>query len=145
WLSTPDATWMFWPCNEATTSLAVMLSDCRRSGSSQTRIEKSRPPNTVIEPTPSTRVNASLISSVEELERNNESPDLSGEWMFTTIRMSGEAFATVMPMLRTSTGTRGWATATRFWTCTWAISRLVPSSNETAMLKRPSEVAFEDM
>ena len=39
WLSTPEATWTFWPCSAATTSPAVSASDCRRSGSSQTRIE----------------------------------------------------------------------------------------------------------
>jgi hypothetical protein len=48
-------------------------------------------------------------------------------------------------MLRTSTGTRGSAVATRFCTCTWAMSRLVPSSKVTAMVKRPSPVAFDEM
>ena len=65
--------------------------------------------------------------------------------MFTTIIKSGEALVTVTPILRTSIGRRGCAIATRFWTWTWAMSRLVPSSNETAMVKRPSEVEFEDM
>src|SRR5262249_61628199 len=48
-------------------------------------------------------------------------------------------------MLRTSAGRRGWAIATRFCTCTWAMSRLVPSSKLTEMEKRPSAVEFEDM
>jgi hypothetical protein len=65
--------------------------------------------------------------------------------MFTTIITSGDALVTVTPMLRTSGGRRGWAIATRFCTWTWAMSRLVPSSNETAVVKRPSEVEFEDM
>jgi hypothetical protein len=46
-------------------------------------------------------------------------------------------------MLRTSAGSRGWAMATRFCTWTCAMSRLVPSSNVTAMVKRPSPIELE--
>src|ERR1700685_2261380 len=35
--------------------------------------------------------------------------------------------------------------ATRFCTCTWAISRLVPRSNDTAIENLPSAVEFDDM
>ena len=38
WLSTPEATCTFCPASAVTTSFAVRPSDCRRSGSSQTRI-----------------------------------------------------------------------------------------------------------
>ena len=72
------------------------------------------------------------------------SRDLSGEYRFTTIIMSGELLFTVTPMLRTSAGRRGCAIATRFCTCTCAISRLVPISKVTAMVKRPSAVEFDD-
>src|SRR5215831_14225826 len=76
---------------------------------------------------------------------NRVSRDLSGEYRCTTIIRSGEDLFTVTPMLRTSAGRRGWAIWTRFCTCTWAMSRLVPSSKLTEMEKRPSAVAFEDM
>ena len=76
---------------------------------------------------------------------NSVSRDLSGENMCTTIIRSGEALATVTPMLRTSAGSRGCAIATRFCTCTCAISRLVPRSNVTEIEKRPSPVEFDEM
>src|SRR5262249_30121510 len=75
---------------------------------------------------------------------NRVSRDLSGETRCTTIIRSGELLATVTPMLRTSAGSRGCATLRRFCTCTCAMSRLVPRSKVTAMVKRPSAVAFED-
>ena len=49
------------------------------------------------------------------------------------------------PILRTSAGSRGCAMATRFCTCTWAMSRLVPSSKLTWIENRPSAVEFEYM
>ncbi len=58
--------------------------------------------------------------------------------------MSGELLFTVTPMLRTSAGRRGCAMATRFCTCTWAMSRLVPMSKVTLMVKRPSAVELDD-
>ena len=60
---------------------------------------------------------------------------------------SGRArtLSTVTPILRTSAGSRGCAMPTRFCTCTCAISRLVPMSKVTAIEKRPSAVAFDDM
>src|SRR5262245_43676843 len=73
------------------------------------------------------------------------SRDLSGEKRCTTSIRSGEAFCTVTPTWRTSCGSRGCAMATRFCTCTWAMSRLVPRSKVTAMVKRPSAVEFDDM
>src|SRR5271163_4193143 len=73
------------------------------------------------------------------------SRDLSGEYRCTTIIRSGDAFVTVTPILRTSAGSRGCAMATRFCTCTWAISRLVPSSKLTWMENRPSAVELEYM
>ena len=76
---------------------------------------------------------------------NSASRDLSGDSMCTTIIRSGEALATVTPMLRTSAGRRGSAMATRFCTCTWAISRLVPISKVTPIEKRPSPLEFDDM
>src|SRR4029078_6717566 len=47
-------------------------------------------------------------------------------------------------MFRTSIGSRGCAIETRFCTCTCAISRLVPSSKVTEIVKRPSPVEFDD-
>src|SRR3984893_7335473 len=76
---------------------------------------------------------------------NSVSRDLSGEYRCTTIIRSGELLLTVTPILRTSAGSRGWAIATRFCTCTCAMSRLVPSSKVTAMEKRPSALEFDDM
>ena len=73
------------------------------------------------------------------------SRELSGEKRCTTIIRSGELLATVTPMLRTSAGRRGRAMATRFCTCTCAISRLVPSSKVTEIEKRPSPVEFDEM
>ncbi len=76
---------------------------------------------------------------------NKELRDWSGEKRCTTIIRSGEDFVTVTPIWRTSTGSRGCAMPTRFCTCTCAISRLVPMSKVTAIEKRPSAVALEDM
>ena len=73
------------------------------------------------------------------------SRDWSGEYKCTTIIRSGDAFATVTPMLRTSDGKRGCAIATRFCTCTCAVSRSVPRSNVTEIEKRPSTVEFDEM
>ena len=76
---------------------------------------------------------------------NSVSRDWSGEYMCTTIIRSGDALATVTPMLRTSAGRRGSAIDTRFCTCTCAMSRLVPRSNVTEIEKRPSTVEFDEM
>src|SRR5260370_22606814 len=76
---------------------------------------------------------------------NRASRDLSDEYRLTAIRMSGELFTTVTPICCTGCGSRGSAIATRFCTCTCAISRLVPMSKVTAMAKRPSAVEFEEM
>src|SRR6185437_8521049 len=75
---------------------------------------------------------------------NSVSRDLSGEYRCTTIIRSGELFCTVTPILRTSAGRRGCAMATRFCTWTCAISRLVPISKVTEIVKRPSPVEFDD-
>jgi hypothetical protein len=69
---------------------------------------------------------------------------LSGENRCTTIIRSGELLLTVTPTWRTSAGSRGCAMPTRFCTCTCAMSRLVPRSKVTAMVKRPSALEFED-
>ena len=76
---------------------------------------------------------------------NSGSRDRSGEYRFTTSRMSGELFATVTPIWRTASGSRGVAVETRFCTCTCAMSRLTPMSKVTAIEKRPSAVEFEEM
>ena len=71
-----------------------------------------------------------------------------------TITVSGQypgasadvvAQTVVTPIVRTSSGKRGCATATRFCTCTCAVSRLVPMSKVTEMVKLPSPVEFDDM
>ena len=49
--------------------------------------------------------------------------------MCTTIIRSGELLSVVTPSARTSSGRRGVAIATRFWTSTCALSRSVPSLN----------------
>ena len=72
------------------------------------------------------------------------SRDLSGDNRCTTIIRSDDALATVTPMLRTSAGRRGSAVATRFCTCTCAISRLVPTSKVTPIENRPSPLEFDD-
>ena len=51
----------------------------------------------------------------------------------------------VMPRRRTSSGRRGSATATRFCTSTWALSRSVPSLKVTVSDMAPSLVEYEDM
>ena len=68
----------------------------------------------------------------------------SGEVMCTTISRSGEAFFTVMPRRRTSSGSRGSAMATRFCTSTCAWSTSVPWRNTTLTVRRPSPVDWED-
>src|SRR3984957_4291801 len=76
---------------------------------------------------------------------NSALRDLSGEYRCTTIIRSGDDFVTVTPILRTSPGKRGCAMATRFCTCTCAISRLVPSSKLIWIENRPSAVEFDDI
>ncbi len=63
----------------------------------------------------------------------------------THIRMLGDFFFVVTPMRLTSSGSLASATATRFCTSTWAVSRLVPSSKVTLSVIWPSFVHFEDM
>ena len=58
---------------------------------------------------------------------------------------SGDAFSVVTPMRCTSCGRRGSACATRFCTCTWALSRSVPSAKVIVSVRAPSEVACENM
>ena len=70
---------------------------------------------------------------------------LLGESRCTTIIRSGEALRTVTPRLRTSGGRRGWATDSRFWTSTLAISRLVPTLKVTVSCMLPSLVDSEVM
>ena len=58
---------------------------------------------------------------------------------------SGDAFSVVTPMRCTSCGSRGSACATRFCTCTCALSRSVPSANVIVSVSAPSDVACENM
>jgi hypothetical protein len=60
--------------------------------------------------------------------------------MCTTIIRSGELFRVVTPSRRTSSGRRGSAMETRFWTSTWAASRSVPSAKVTVSDIAPSPV-----
>ena len=69
----------------------------------------------------------------------------SGELRWITISMSGEFLRTVTPIWRTSSGSRGSAIATRFWTSTWAMSRSVPSAKVTDSDSWPSAVAWLTM
>src|SRR5262245_59526882 len=59
--------------------------------------------------------------------------------------MLGDFFLVVTPIRLTSSGSFASATATRFWTSTWAVSRLVPSSKVTSRFICPSLVHFDDM
>ena len=69
----------------------------------------------------------------------------SGEIMCTTIIRSGDAFRTVTPSRRTSSGSRGSATETRFCTSTCAVSMSVPGLNTTLMFSVPSPTDCEVM
>ncbi len=51
----------------------------------------------------------------------------------------------VTPIRWTSCGSRGSAWATRFCTCTCAMSRSVPTANVIVRVSAPSEVACENM
>ena len=57
---------------------------------------------------------------------------------------SGELFNVDTPSRRTSSGSRGSAWFTRFWTCTCAISMSVPRAKVTVSCITPSAVAEED-
>jgi hypothetical protein len=59
--------------------------------------------------------------------------------------MFGELFTVVTPSWRTSSGSRGSAWLTRFWTWTWARSTSVPTRKVTVRVSTPSGVACEDM
>ena len=56
---------------------------------------------------------------------------------------SGDFFWVTRPTWRTTSGRRVSAWVTRFWVCTCAISRLVPSLKVTVIEKLPSGVATE--
>ena len=58
---------------------------------------------------------------------------------------SGDAFSVVTPIRWTSCGRRGSVCATRFCTCTCALSRSVPSAKVMVSVSAPSEVACENM
>ena len=59
--------------------------------------------------------------------------------------MSGDRFLTVTPMALTTSGSVGWAMATRFCTSTWAMFRSVPSSKVTSRVYEPSLLLCDDM
>src|SRR5207249_5730512 len=59
--------------------------------------------------------------------------------------MSGDRFLVVTPMVRTTSGSVGSATATRFCTSTWAMFTLVPSSKVTSSVYEPSLLLCDDM
>ena len=69
----------------------------------------------------------------------------SGEVRATTRMMLVDFFLVVIPCRWTSCGSLGWAIATRFWTSTCAMSRLVPTSKVTVRLYEPSLAQVEDM
>ena len=52
-------------------------------------------------------------------------------------------FAMRMPCWLTSVGRRGWASVTRFWVCTAAMSGLVPFWKVRVMVAEPSEADCE--
>src|SRR5438477_924229 len=54
-------------------------------------------------------------------------------------------FAMRMPCWLTSVGRRGWASVTRFWVCTAAMSGLVPFWKVSVMFAEPSEADCEDI
>lgn len=56
---------------------------------------------------------------------------------------SGERFCVTKPSCRTTSGKRVSACATRFWVCTCAMSKSVPSLKVTVMENVPSGVAVE--
>ncbi len=58
---------------------------------------------------------------------------------------SGELLRVVTPSRRTSSGSFGSATATRFWTSTCALSRSVPSLKVMVIETLPSPVDCDDM
>ena len=64
--------------------------------------------------------------------------DPSGESRWTTSSRFGLSFSVTTPTRRTTSGSRGSAAATRFWTCTCAMSRSVPNANVTVRVIDPS-------
>ncbi|MNV88713.1 hypothetical protein D3C71_1829390 [compost metagenome] len=52
---------------------------------------------------------------------------------------------TRIPCCCTSCGSSGVASASLFWTCTWAMSGLVPCSNVTVMVMLPSEFDSDEI
>ncbi len=62
--------------------------------------------------------------------------------MKMTIMRSGLFLRMTTPLRCTSSGKRGCAIATRFWTSTWAMLRSVPSLKVTVILSFPFEVAW---
>ena len=56
-----------------------------------------------------------------------------------------DRFLVTTPMVRTTSGSRGVAMATRFCTSTWAVSGLVPTLNVTVSRIDPSLVHCDSM
>ena len=56
-----------------------------------------------------------------------------------------EAWFTVMPDWRTSSGRLGWARATRFCTFTWLMSPLLPLAKVISIALVPSAALVEEM
>src|ERR1700676_3010870 len=59
--------------------------------------------------------------------------------------MLGDCFLTVTPTALTMSGNIGKAWETRFWTNTWAVSRLTPSLKVTVREYEPSLLHCDDM
>ena len=59
--------------------------------------------------------------------------------------MSGDRFLVVTPMVLTTSGSVGWAMATRFCTSTWAMFTSVPSAKVTSRVYEPSLLLCDDM
>ena len=143
WLSTPEATCTFCPCRAVTTSPGGQAERLQAIG---------------IEPDAHRIVaaaehgdRADAVDAVQHVDDADVGVVGDEQRVARFVRrvemhdhhQVGRALATVTPMLRTSAGRRGCAMATRFCTCTCAISRLVPRSKVTAIEKRPSPVEFD--
>ena len=98
------------------------------------------PPNTCASPMPLTRLTGScrLVTRKSAMSGALRRRDVS--YSATISALTELALRTVMPCCCTCCGSRDSACCTRFCTCTWAVSGLVPGAKLTVICDWPLEL-----
>jgi len=100
-------------------------------------------PNCTAAPTPGTRWIGSMTREATMLLSSSALGPPGADTSPMPPRNPAATLAIRIPCWLTSAGRRGCASDTRFWTCTAAMSGLVPCSNVSVMVQEPSEADCE--